>query len=338
MTLTASGTTLNLSNQTEGFNITGSSGADTITGGSGNDTITGGAGADTMTGGSGADTFVIATGANTVTIGGSGNAGTITGYDVITDFATASDTLDLQGTAAAAANTAGTNGTDSHFDHLGVRRSSRTQLRTASSRSTMPTPYAAALSLTSTANVAAVVQYLAANDIGTTGSTVAFTATIGGVAHTYVYEQLSTGAAGTSANYLLVDLANVTLTSGGTSLTSLISAGRIAPAGVAGEPINLALAAPADHVGAVAVTISGVPAGWSLSEGSRNADGSWTVHTDNVGALTITSPADYAGAMAFHATMSWTNADGSSGIHSVVDNVEAYARATRSSPSPATIT
>ena len=62
VTLTATGTTLNLSNQTEGFNITGSSGADTITGGSGNDTITGGAGADTMTGGAGADRFVINTG------------------------------------------------------------------------------------------------------------------------------------------------------------------------------------------------------------------------------------------------------------------------------------
>ena len=60
--LTASGTTLNLSNQTEGFNITGSSGADTIIGGGGNDTITGGAGADTMTGGAGADRFVINTG------------------------------------------------------------------------------------------------------------------------------------------------------------------------------------------------------------------------------------------------------------------------------------
>src|SRR5207247_6333059 len=68
LTLTATGTTLNLSNQTEAFNITGSSGIDTITGGSGNDTITGGAGADTMTGGGGADTFVIATGAHAGTI------------------------------------------------------------------------------------------------------------------------------------------------------------------------------------------------------------------------------------------------------------------------------
>ena len=29
--------------------------------------------------------------------------------------------------------------------------------------------------------------------------------------------------------------------------------------------------------------------------------------------------------MALQVTMSWTNADGSSGIHTVVDNVEAYA-------------
>ena len=40
VTLTAA-VTLNLSNQTEGFTITGSSGADSITGGSGNDTIVG---------------------------------------------------------------------------------------------------------------------------------------------------------------------------------------------------------------------------------------------------------------------------------------------------------
>ena len=323
VTLTAS-VTLDLSNQTEGFNITGSSGADTIIGGSGNDTITGGAGADTMTGGAGADRFVINTGDSTATIGGSNNAGTITGYDVITDFATASDTLDLQGTAAAAANTAGTNGTQSSLQ-IGSQTIKSHAISNGIVTFSTAAPYSAGLSLTSTANVAAVVDYLSKNDIGTTGTTVAFTATLSSVAHTFVYEQLSVNAPASSADYLLVDLSGVTLTSGGTSVTSLISAGRIAPAGVAGEPINLALAAPADHVGAVAVTISGVPAGWSLSEGSHNADGSWTVHTDNVAALTITSPADYAGAIAFHATMSWTNADGSSGIHTFVDNVEAYA-------------
>ena len=137
---------------------------------------------------------MINTGDSTVTIGGSGNAGTITGYDVITDFATASDTLDLQGTAAAAANTAGTNGTQSSLQ-IGSQTIKSHAITNGIITFDDAAPYSAALSLTSTANVAAVVQYLSKNDIGTTGSTVAFTATIGGVAHTYVYEQLSTGAA-----------------------------------------------------------------------------------------------------------------------------------------------
>ena len=306
------------------FNITGSSGADTITGGSGADTITGGLGADTMTGGAGADTYVINTGQSIGTIGGSGNAGTITGYDVITDFSTAVDKLDLQGTAAVAANTAGTNGTDSTLTIVGATVKSHAitnGIVTFDDAATFATP----LSLTSLANVAAVVEYLSRNDIGTTGTTVAFTATIRGVAHTYVYEQLSTGARVHERDYLLVDLSGVTLTSGGTSLTSLVSAGRIAPAGAAGEAINLALAEPTDHVGAITVTVAGVPDGWSLSEGSHNADGSWTVNTDHVGALSITSPSDYVGATAFHVTMNWTHADGSTGFTSIMDNVEAYA-------------
>ena len=181
------------------------------------------------------------------------------------------------------------------------------------------------MSLTSLANVAAVVQYLTKNDIGNIGSTVAFTATIGGLAHTYVYEQLTAGSAGTSANYLLVDLEGVTLTSSGTSLASLISAGRIAPAGVSGEAINLALSAPDDYVGPITVTVVGVPVGWSLSEGSHNAYGVWTADTYNVGALSIATPADYVGAMAFDVTMNWTNADGSIGTTMIMDNVEAYA-------------
>ena len=70
-----------------------------------------------MTGGGGADRFVIATGVNTVTIGGSGNAGTITGFDVITDFATASDTLDLQGTATVGSEYRRHEWCRLHFDH-----------------------------------------------------------------------------------------------------------------------------------------------------------------------------------------------------------------------------
>ena len=73
------------------------------------------------------------------------------------------------------------------------------------------------------------------------------------------------------------------------------------------------------------MTIAGVPSGWSLSEGTDNGDGSWTVQTNNIAALTITSPGDYTGAMVFQVTQSWTNADGSSGSSTISDNVEVFA-------------
>src|SRR5262249_37637927 len=58
------------------------------------------------------------------------------------------------------------------------------------------------------------------------------------------------------------------------------------PAGVAGNPINLALAGPStDHVGPVSLTVAGVLAGLSLSEGTNNGNGTWTVQTNDVAAL-----------------------------------------------------
>jgi Ca2+-binding RTX toxin-like protein len=49
--------TINLSNQTEGFVVTGGGGIDTLTGGNGADTLNGGGGADVLNGGLGADTL-----------------------------------------------------------------------------------------------------------------------------------------------------------------------------------------------------------------------------------------------------------------------------------------
>ena len=66
VTLTASNLTLNLSNQTEGFTINGSSGVDTITAGSGNDVVNSNGGSDTINTGAGADTVNV-TGAATAT-------------------------------------------------------------------------------------------------------------------------------------------------------------------------------------------------------------------------------------------------------------------------------
>ncbi|MER9593283.1 Ig-like domain-containing protein, partial [Mesorhizobium australicum] len=100
---------------------------------------------------------------------------------------------------------------------------------------------------------------------------------------------------------------------------------KVAPAGVAGQPINLALTDPGTVHSNIAVTVAGVPLGWSLSEGVDNGDGSWTVQTNNIAALSIISPDGYTGALTLNITEYWTNADGSMANVLVADNVEAYA-------------
>ena len=79
-------------------------------------------------------------------------------------------------------------------------------------------------------------------------------------------------------------------------------------------------------MGSVTVAIAGVPSGWTLSEGTNNGDGSWAIQASSVSMLSITSPANYAGAMALQVTMSWTNADGSNGFARATDNVEVFAQ------------
>ena len=98
------------------------------------------------------------------------------------------------------------------------------------------------------------------------------------------------------------------------------------PAGVAGSPINLALAnPPAANGKSVAITVTGVPSDWQLNEGINLGNGTWTIQTDDLSTLTAMTAATYAGAMALGVTETWINADGSAGIASVTDNVEAYA-------------
>ncbi|MGE8485443.1 MAG: VCBS domain-containing protein, partial [Pseudomonas sp.] len=98
------------------------------------------------------------------------------------------------------------------------------------------------------------------------------------------------------------------------------------PAGVAGDPINLALNAPlTDISGPITVSISGVPSGWVFNAGTDNGDGTWTVHTNDPGALTVTAPSDFVGALVLDVNMNWTNSDGSTASAYVFNNVEVYA-------------
>lgn len=75
--------------------IQGQAGADVIDGGAGNDTLTGGQGADTVTGGQGYDSFVF-------------NHPTATGRDLITDFSTTYDTIQLENAVFTALTRTGT--------------------------------------------------------------------------------------------------------------------------------------------------------------------------------------------------------------------------------------
>ena len=235
-----SGITITLSGQTEGFTITGSTN---------NDAITGGRGADTMTGGAGIDTFVFNSARSPGTVGGSGDAGTLTGYDVITDFSPNSggDVLDMPNLNVRGNETI--NGTDSTLTIAGQQIKSHqinNGIITFSNNDTFSS--GTTFTLTSLANVAATVDYIHRNDFATnTGANIGFVANIGVTPHTYIFNQ--TGNNGNTTNDILVDLVGVTLTS--------LSGANLAPAGVAGEAINLGLTNPTDHLGSITVNIFG---------------------------------------------------------------------------------
>ncbi|CCM74777.1 calcium-binding protein [Rhizobium mesoamericanum] len=244
---------------------------DILNGGIGNDMLTGGADADTLTGGSGADTFVIGSGESLGTTGGNGDNGTISGNDIITDFDTTADILNLAGTPFAAGNTSGwVDGTNSS---LTISSSQISKHSITNGIITFENASNNVVTLSSASQVAAVVQYLHQNDMGNAGATVAFTATIGGTAHTFIYEQV--GDTPDASKDILVDLQNVNLISGGTSLATLIGNSHI-------DPIVLDL----DHNG-VALT--------SLDQGVQfdiNADGhkdqiAWTTGSDGILAFDV---------------------------------------------------
>jgi len=298
------------------------------------DTLTLNAGSYTLTVGSGSDVLNFAKGDDPVTIGGSGTSGTISGYDTITDYtvaATVAASEKLGFTSVAVAANAGTT--------TGVQPSTL-ELHTGAvvtrdqisngviSFDTNTSGTFSPVTLTSLSDVAAVVQYLENNRgqsgvDGTANQAVAFTATISGITNTFVYVRGST-----NANDVLIDLPHVSATSVSTSgLTNqFVVLGSTAPAGIAGQPINLALTnLPSANGSPVSVTVSGMPSGWTLNEGENLGNGTWVVETNDLGALTVSTPAAYAGATVLNVTESWANSDGSVSSAAIADNIEAYA-------------
>ncbi|MHC2273866.1 hypothetical protein ACVME8_000477 [Bradyrhizobium diazoefficiens] len=149
----------------------------------------------------------------------------------------------------------------------------------------------------------------------TTGTTSSGNATLNTGAGTWTY---------TNASLQTNDSLTIIATDAAGNQTTLTTT---APAGIAGESMNLGLVAPSsDHIGTFSITVAGVPSGWILNEGTNNGDGTWTVQSSNIAALSVTSPSTYAGALVLDVATTWTNADGSTGHATVVDNVEAYAQ------------
>ena len=218
---------LTFSNWTSGtdvISVTGSAGADSIVGSGLIDTLTGAGGADTLTGGGGLDIYSFAAGSSALTIGGSGTAGTIVGYDTVTDYAygaTANVTEKLGYSGAAVV----TSFTRAAASTLQLNTGATVKSHAISNGIVTfddATTYAAAVNLQSMSDVAAAVQYLQAHDIGTTGSALAFKATIGGIGHTFVFIQgTATGSPDSSDS--LIDLVNVSagsLTANSNQLTA----------------------------------------------------------------------------------------------------------------------
>ena len=83
---------------------------------------------------------------------------------------------------------------------------------------------ASLLAVSSTQKLATALQYLSQNNLGGAGATVAFTATISGTAHTFIYEQV--GSTPSSVNDILIDLKTVTLA----DISTLINNGHISGA------------------------------------------------------------------------------------------------------------
>ncbi len=139
---------------------------------------------------------------------------------------------------------------------------------------------------------------------------------------TYVYGNTSSSnEAGGSTNFELKLTGDISLTSSNFSGLTTVSS----PAGIAGSPINLALHDQAAAGTLTTVTVGYLPTHWSLSEGTQNPDGTWSVQANDPSTLTVTTPATFSGAVVLNVTESWTNPDGSSGTGVIADNVEAYA-------------
>jgi hypothetical protein len=107
--------------------------------------------------------------------------------------------------------------------------------------------------------------------------------------------------------------------------TYTVGAKNDAPAGIAGEPINLGLTASSEDISSlVTVTVKDLPSDWTVNGGTYNADGSWIVQTNDITSLSVTTAASFAGAVLLNVSESVVKPDGTTATFTLNDNLEAY--------------
>lgn len=103
-----------------------------------------------------------------------------------------------------------------------------------------------------------------------------------------------------------------------------IAVGILLPAGVSGEPINLALSR--FNAGEpMTLMVKNIPLDWTLSQGGYQLGGSCILQTNDLSDLTVKAPLGFVGARALEIEINWINSAGENQYTRILENVEVFA-------------
>ncbi|HRQ81499.1 MAG TPA: cadherin-like domain-containing protein, partial [Azospirillaceae bacterium] len=119
------------------------------------------------------------------------------------------------------------------------------------------------------------------------------------------------GRSGNNSDFLLRSVSGVVAPQDNLAATPSLSADDVAGAEDSAIALDVSAAlSDLDGSESLSVTISGVPAGATLSAGVDNGDGTWTLSADDLAGLTLTPPQDFAGAINLSVTAKSVESNG----------------------------
>ena len=315
--------------------LIGGAGNDSLVGGSDADVLAGGAGNDTLDGGSGTDIVSGADGNDTLVYRVSENVGSLDLYD----GGQGRDTLRIFATSAQAASSGFVeditrlrwlidhNGSATTFlDSLGLQVVSIERVEViivGGGGNTGPTAVNDNVAAIEDTAITITAASLLSNDTDPdAGDTRTLVSVASGQNGTAVLDQsgnvIFTPAANFSGTasftYTMRDAAGATSTAtvfvsvAGVADAPTLTAGNASGNEDTGIPLSIA-AALTDTSETLSILISGVPAGATLSAGTNNLNGTWSLTPAQLSGLTLTPPSNFSGAIVL--TVSATSADGS---------------------------